>query len=47
MVGFFDGSLTNVWDPTPLGDYQFHGEDPKNKKGYVPRADWDKIPAFK
>ena len=38
MVGFFDGSIEGVWEPTLIGDYQWHGETPK--KGFVPRDEW-------
>jgi hypothetical protein len=35
IMGHFDGSLKNVWEPTVYGDYQFH-EDEKPPKKYVP-----------
>ena len=38
MKGFFDGELAGVYEPTLIGDYQWHGETPK--KGFVPREEW-------
>ena len=38
MVGFFDGGLEGIWEPTLIGDYQWYGEKPK--KGFVPREEW-------
>ena len=38
MKGFFDGELAGVYEPTLIGDYQWHGEKPK--KGFVPREEW-------